>query len=211
MITDREIIMAIVDNDCLTKSDVAVLLEGDGFFRWQKAVELYKQGMVDKIVFSGNITDREYGSYPYEEIRPYMLGAGVTEKDLIHEDKSLQTQQQAVEVVRLAIKNGWKKLALVASHEHQYRAYLTFLRQVLDTNSGIILYNAPVRNLNWFIDSGWGYRYDRLQAEFERIEKYSAMGHLANAKEVVDYQKWKEEQLDDSDVINYTSPFYNGE
>jgi len=210
MITDREIIMAIVDNDCLTKSDVAVLLEGDGFFRWQKAVELYKQGMVDKIVFSGNITDREYGSYPYEEIRPYMLGAGVIEKDLIHEDKSLQTQQQAVEVVRLAIKNGWKKLALVASHEHQYRAYLTFLRQVLDTNSGIILYNAPVRNLNWFIDSGWGYRYDRLQAEFERIEKYSAMGHLANAKEVVDYQKWKEEQLDDSDVINYTSPFYNG-
>lgn len=211
MITDREKIMAIVDNDCLTKSDVAVLLEGDGFFRWQKAVELYKQGMVDKIVFSGNIIDREYGSYPYEEIRPYMIGAGVDEKDLIHEDKSLQTQQQAEEVVKLAIKNGWKKLALVASHEHQYRAYLTFLRQVLDTNSGIILYNAPVRNLNWFIDSGWGYRFDRLAAEFERIEKYTQKGHLANAKEVVDYQKWKEEQLDDSEVINYTSPFYNGE
>ena len=36
MITDREKIMAIVDNDCFTKSDVAVLLEGDGFFRIQK-------------------------------------------------------------------------------------------------------------------------------------------------------------------------------
>ena len=196
MITDREIIMAIVDNDCLAESDVAVLLEGDGFFRFRKAVDLYQQGMVRKIVFSGNIVDRNYGSYPYEEVKPYILEHGVPECDLIHEDKSRQTQQQAVEVVKLAIENGWKKLALVASHEHQYRAYLTFLRVVLDTKSGLILYNAPVRNLSWFSDSGWGTRFERLSYEFDRIEKYSAMGHLANAKEVVDYQKWKESLLD---------------
>ena len=115
-------------------------------------------------------------------------------EDLIHEDKSLQTQQQAVEVVKMAMDRGWKRLALVASHEHQYRAYLTFLRQVLDTKSGIILYNAPVRNLEWFVDSGWGMRFDRLKAEIERIEKYSEFGHLANAQEVVEYQKWKERQ-----------------
>ena len=116
---------------------------------------------------------------------------------MIHEDKSLQTQQQAVEVVKMAMENGWKKLALVASHEHQYRAYLTFLREVLDTKSGLILYNAPARNLNWFIDSGWGTRFDRLSAEFDRIEKYSAKGHLATAKEVIEYQKWKESLLNE--------------
>ena len=196
MITDREKIMAIVDNDCLTKSDAAILLEGDGFHRFQKAVDLYNRGIVSKIVFSGNIIDKDYGSYPFEEVRPFILKGGVPEEDLIHEDVSLHTQQQAVEVVKMAMKYGWKKLALVASHEHQYRAYLTFLRQVLDTNSGLILYNAPVRNLNWFVDSGWGMRYDRLTAEFERIEKYSAMGHLANADEVIEYQKWKESLLD---------------
>ncbi|MCR5546827.1 MAG: YdcF family protein [Lachnospiraceae bacterium] len=195
MITDRETIMAIVDNDCLTESDVAVLLEGDGFFRFQKAVELYQQELVKKIVFSGNIVDKDYGSYPFEEVKPYILEHGVPECDLIHEDKSKQTKQQAQEVVKMALENGWKKLALVASHEHQYRAYLTFLREVLDTNSGLILYNAPVRNLNWFIDSGWGTRFDRLSAEFDRIEKYSEMGHLATAKEVVEYQKWKESLL----------------
>ena len=42
MITDREKILAIVDNDCLMHSDAAILLEGDGFFRFQKAVDLYK-------------------------------------------------------------------------------------------------------------------------------------------------------------------------
>lgn len=197
MITDMEIIMAIVDNDCLTKSDAAILLEGDGFFRVKKAVELYKRSMVSKIVFSGNIVDKDYGSYPFEEVKPYILQGEVREEDIIHENVSQQTRQQAVEVVKMAMEKGWKKLALVASHEHQYRAYLTFLREVLDTKSGIVLYNAPVRNLNWFVDSGWGTRFDRLSAEIDRIEKYSAMGHLATANEVINYQKWKESFLNE--------------
>ena len=196
MISDREKIMAIVDNDCLMKSDAAILLQGDGFFRFQKAVELYHAGIVSKIVFSGNTENKAYGSFPYSEIKPYILKNDIPEKDLIHEDISQNTREQAIEVVKLALKYGWKKLALVASHEHQYRAYLTFLREVLDTKSGLILYNAPVRNLNWFIDSGWGTRFERLNAEFERIEKYSGFGHLANAAEVIEYQKWKESLLE---------------
>lgn len=195
MITDREKILAIVDNDCLTPSDAVILLEGDGFFRFSKAVDLYKRGMAKKIVFSGNIIDRDYGSFPFEEVKPFILEAWCAQEDLIHEDVSQHTRQQAIEVIKMAMTNGWKKLALVASHEHQYRAYLTFLREVLDTKSGIILYNAPVRNLNWFVDSGWGIRFERLSVEFERIERYSALGHLANADEVVEYQKWKESLL----------------
>ena len=187
MITEREQIMAIVDNDCLRPSDAAILLEGDGFNRFQKAVELYKQSKVKKIIFSGNIIDKDYGSYPFAEIKPYIINQGVPEEDLIHEDNSKNTREQAIEVVKMSREKGWKKLALVASHEHQYRAYLTFLREVIDTNCGIILYNAPVRNLNWF---------DRLSDEFERIEKYSELGHLASAEEVIKYQKWKESLLD---------------
>ena len=197
MITEREKILAIVDNDCLSVSDAIILLEGDGFDRFRKAVSLYKQGQAPKIVFSGNITDYDYGSYPFAEVLPRMLEAGVPEEDIIHEDKSLNTREQAVEVVRMAQERGWKKLILVASHEHQYRAYLTFLREVLDSKSGITLYNAPARNLDWFVDKGWGTRFERLEAEILRIEKYSEMGHLANAQEVIEYQKWKEAQLTD--------------
>ena len=197
MITDRENILAIVDNDCLSPSDAIILLEGDGFDRFRKAVSLYKQGQAPNIVFSGNITDYDYGSYPFAEVLPRMLEAGVPEEDIIHEDKSLNTREQAVEVVRMAQERGWKKLILVASHEHQYRAYLTFLREVLDSKSGITLYNAPARNLDWFVDKGWGTRFERLEAEILRIEKYSEMGHLANAQEVIEYQQWKEAQLTD--------------
>ena len=59
--------MAIVDNDCLAPSDAIILLEGDGFHRFRKAVDLYKKGMGKKIVFSGAIVQKEYGSYPFEE------------------------------------------------------------------------------------------------------------------------------------------------
>ena len=197
MITDREKILAIVDNDCLSVSDAIILLEGDGFDRFRKAVSLYKQDKAPKIVFSGNITDYDYGSFPFAEVLPRMLEAGVPETDIIHEDKSLNTREQAVEVVRMAQEQGWKKLILVASHEHQYRAYLTFLREVLDSRSGITLYNAPARNLDWFVDKGWGTRFERLEAEILRIEKYTELGHLATAQEVIDYQKWKEAQLTD--------------
>ena len=194
MITDREKIIAIIDNDILFPSDAIILLEGDGLNRYQKAVELYNQNIATKIVFSGNITDYEYGSFPFSDVLPYILKEGIPVDAVIHEDKSLNTREQAIEVVKMAIINEWKRLVLVASHEHQYRAYLTFLREVLDRKSDIVLYNAPVRNLRWFNKSEWGIRFERLEQEFVRIERYSQLGHLATYREAINYQKWKDLQ-----------------
>lgn len=190
-----EKIIAIVDNDCIEKSDAIILLEGDGFNRYRKAVDLYTNGFAKKIVFSGGITDYEYGSYPFSDILPHILDLGVPNSDIIHEDISQNTRDQAVEVMRLALKNNWKKLILVATHEHQYRAYLTFLKEVLSLNKDILLFNAPVRNLKWFEVNPWGRRIDRLDQEMQRIEEYFKKGHLAGVEEIIKYQQWKELQL----------------
>ena len=192
--TEREIFIALVDNDCLTSSDVIVLLEGDGLNRYEKAVNLFKTNLGKKIIFSGGIVDYEYGSYPYEEVIPHILNAGIDKDYVIHEGNSKNTKEQAVEVIRLAEKNNWKKLILVATHDHQYRAYLTFLKEVLNLNKNIILYNAPVRNLKWFEETGWGSRIARLENEFDRIEKYFKEWHLASFQEAIKYQEWKEIQ-----------------
>ena len=56
-----ETIIAMVDNDFIEKSDAIILLEGDGYNRYRKAVDLYTQGFAKKIIFSGGITDYEYG------------------------------------------------------------------------------------------------------------------------------------------------------
>jgi len=193
--TDREKFIALVDNDCLKKSDAIVLLEGDGFNRYQKAVELYKGNWANKIIFSGGITDYEYGSYPLSDILPSIIKEGIPPEDIIHESVSLNTREQALEVVKFATENPWaRRLILVATHEHQYRAYLTFLRAVIDSKLDIILYNSPVRNLTWFSETGWGRRIDRLEQEFDRIDRYSLLGHLATYEEAINYQEWKEKQ-----------------
>jgi uncharacterized SAM-binding protein YcdF (DUF218 family) len=194
MLTDREKFIALVDNDSIQISDAIVLLEGDGLNRYQKAVDLYNNKWADKIIFSGAITDYEYGSFPFLDVLPHILKTGVPEKAIIHENKSLNTREQAIEVIKLAKKNNWKRIIMVATHEHQYRAYLTFLREVLDNHRSLMLFNAPVRNLSWFTETGWGVRFDRLDMEFNRIEKYSKLGHLATYKEAIEYHKWKEVQ-----------------
>lgn len=191
--TEREKFIALVDNDSLKKSDAIVLLEGDGLNRYEKAVDLYKAGWAERIIFSGGIVDYEYGSYPFKDVLPHIINKGVPEEAIIHEDTSQNTKEQAVEVMRIAQSYKWQRLILVATHDHQYRAYLTFLKVSLELNDRIILYNAPVRNLKWFEDTGWGTRFSRLEKEFVRIEKYYDQGHLASFAEAIEYQQWKEQ------------------
>jgi uncharacterized SAM-binding protein YcdF (DUF218 family) len=196
-LTIREKFIALVDNDGLLESDAIVLLEGDGFSRYKKAADLYLKGFSKRIIFSGAITDYDYGSFPFEDILPKLLNSGVPEDAIIHEKKSQNTREQAVEVIKLATSNNWKKIILVATHEHQYRAYLTFLKEILRIDKEILLFNSPVRNLKWFENNVWGRRFDNIDKEFGKIEKYMEMGHLASYKDAIVYQEIKEKHLDD--------------
>lgn len=193
MITEREIFMALVDGDQVRPADAIVLLEGDGLNRYQHAVELYKEQMAPLLVFSGGITDYDYGSFPYEEVKPFLLKEGIPPHCLYHENVSLHTKQQGDEIMNLCRGNGWDSIILVASHYHQYRAYLTFLKSMFDSGLKLLIYNSPVRNLKWFSDERWGNRFTLLQNEFERIKKYRQAGHLATYEEAIEYQKWKEQ------------------
>ena len=99
------------------------------------------------------------------------MDAGIPKKDIIHEKKSKHTKEQAQEIIKMAIKNKWNNLILVATHDHQYRAYLSLLKAVLESKSNILLFNCPVRNLNWYEENVWGRRIDNIEIEFEKIEK----------------------------------------
>lgn len=187
--------IVLVDNDCIKKSDAIILLEGDGINRCKKAIELYKLGFAEILVFSGGITDFNYGSIPFSLIYPELINAGIPPTAIYHESKSQNTKEQATQIIKMARENSWKKLILIASHYHQYRAYLTFLHEILNSNRDIIIYNSPAKELKWFEETGWGKRFDLLDAEFERIEKYTKLFHLGTYNEAIEYQKWKERQL----------------
>ena len=194
MLTEREIFITLVDNDLIQKSDAIILLEGDGFNRYNHAVDLYLTGFAPRIVFSGGITNHNYGSIPFDIIKPLILSRGVKPNELIHEYKSGNTKEQADNIIEMAIINGWKKLILVASPYHQYRAYLTFLKSISINQSSISLFNSSAKNLSWFFAEKWGTRIILINQEFSRIDKYSEFGHLATFSEAIIYQKWKEMQ-----------------
>lgn len=183
----------------IASSDAIILLEGDGMNRVQTAVGLFSEGWAHKIVFSGGAINYDYGSYPKEDVIPRLIELGVNESDIMIDDKSMHTKAQSEAIVKLARNIGWKRIILVASPDHQYRAYLTFLRTILNEYPELILINAPARNLRWFEDKGWKTQFDRLDQEFERIDKYSSMGHLASYEEAIEYQEWKEQQLTKQD------------
>jgi uncharacterized SAM-binding protein YcdF (DUF218 family) len=195
MLTPREKFIILVDNDVIKPSDVIVLLEGDGLFRVKKAAELYHENYSKLILFSGNIYDPHYGSYPKEYIIPELLKSGVKAVDIIIEGNSSNTREEAVEVIKICRERSWKRILLVASHYHQFRAYLTFLKAMKKANILIEIINAPSNDLKWFEKTNWGKRYDLLDQEFDRIEKYSALGHLSTFEEAIEYQKWKELQV----------------
>ena len=194
---DIILFIALVDNDLITKSDAIVLLEGDGAFRVTKAADLLKNGWANRIVFSGGITNYSYGSFPFEDIRDTFEKNGIDSNSIILENKSTNTFEQAQNVVRLAQSNGWNKLLLVATHDHQYRAYLTFLKVLILNNltESIVIINTPARNLPWFEETAWGCRFDRLQSEIDKIFKYNEKGHVASFEEAIAYQKIKERKI----------------
>jgi uncharacterized SAM-binding protein YcdF (DUF218 family) len=190
--TDREKFIALIDNDRIAHSDAIVLLEGDGLNRCETAVSLFTAGYADSVYFSGDITDRTYGSFPFSDIKGILLEMGIPETSLFHEDKSKNTREQAIQIVGIAKKSGWRRIILVASHYHMYRAFLTFLKVAREELPELAMYAAPCRNLPWFSETGWGRRFDLIEQEFERIEKYSQLGHMATFTEAIEYQRWKE-------------------
>ncbi|MBI3334883.1 MAG: YdcF family protein, partial [Candidatus Portnoybacteria bacterium] len=112
---------------------------------------------------------------------------GIPEKNIILEVESLNTRQQGVNVMEIVKEEEWKRIIIVASHYHQYRAFLTFLQARKKAHAGVDIINGWVKNLSWTKPERYGRRIDLLKNEFDRIEEYQQKGDVASFKEGIDY------------------------
>src|SRR3989338_2645428 len=191
----REKFLAIVSNDTLEKADAIVVLEGDLLERVPEGVRLYKEGFAPFIVISGGDTNQPAYAIPAAQMLPEFLKRGVPREAILLEEKSQHTWDQATEIMKLAAEKKWKRIIIVASHYHQYRAFLTFLKAMKDASLSLILMSAPVRDLKWWEKTGRGLRIDNLGTELEKIDKYrEEQGHVASYEEGIQYLQWKESQ-----------------
>ncbi|HUT96473.1 MAG TPA: YdcF family protein [Candidatus Paceibacterota bacterium] len=188
-------LMVVTYNDLIDESDVVVCLEGDGYNRIEKTIELFRNGLAKNIVISGGFNSPPFCLHA-EILAQEIIKRGIPKNKIILEKNSQNTYEQGLEVLKIVQEKKWNKIILVASHFHQPRAYLAFLKAMKDLKLKVHIFNAPAKDLLWFEKTDAGpTRIQLMEDELEKIKEYTKKGHLIEIKEALNYQKWQEKKL----------------
>ncbi|MFH0969684.1 MAG: ElyC/SanA/YdcF family protein [Patescibacteria group bacterium] len=178
-------------NEQPQKADIIVWLQGDRYDRANKVLGLYKQDWSKKILISGNnilIGGKRLGedNITLKQMEKFLLKEGIKSKQLIINDKSLNTKEQAEYILKLAKIKKWKKILLVGSSYYQPRAFLTFLKQAKKIKWNGVIINQPAI-ITWMKNPSGRNKTARLifKEEFEKIKKYKK--DLASISEGIKY------------------------
>jgi uncharacterized SAM-binding protein YcdF (DUF218 family) len=137
--------------DNLQKADAIVVVSGGQTqSRAAKGIELFKQGYAPKIVFSGAALDD--GPSNAFAMRDLALSEGVPAKNILIDEKSQNTYENAVNSKSILDELQVKKIILVTSPYHQRRANQTF-EKVLGNNyevTGISAYDDRWSKSQWW-------------------------------------------------------------
>lgn len=145
-------------SSCQPADAIVAVSGGDTTARTQEAVALYKNGWATKLIFSGAAQDKS-GPSNAEAMRRIALSSGVPNGDIITEEYSATTKENAENTQNILAENEIKSVILVTSGYHQRRAGLEFMAR---SEGDISLRNHPVASDNqwaggwwWLTPTGW--------------------------------------------------------
>ena len=141
-----------------TKVDAIIAVSGgDTSARTREAINLYRSGWSDTLIFSGAAQDKT-GPSNAEAMKRQAIAAGVSTDAIITEESSETTRQNAEQLQTLLTERNIKRVILVTSAYHQRRASLEFNKRV---GGSITILNHPVSEDNqwsrlwWLTPQGW--------------------------------------------------------
>lgn len=143
--------------DCQKVDAIVAISGGDTAARTQQAIELYQNGWANKLIFSGAAADKT-GPSNAEAMQLQALRAGVSPSNIILDETSETTKQNAANTHDLITQNNIRSVILVTSGYHQRRAGLEFGERA---GTQIRLVNHPVTTDNqwspwwWTTPGGW--------------------------------------------------------
>jgi uncharacterized SAM-binding protein YcdF (DUF218 family) len=124
----------------------------DTLYRCIKAAEVYKQGKPCPVIASGGKVDFSSPGPPLAvSMRQFLLELGVRDNDIIVEDRSRTTYENAVETCQLLDERRLHRIVLVTDAAHLKRAAGCFRKQGVDVVPCGCNYRA--RGMNWSICS----------------------------------------------------------
>lgn len=113
----------LIEDQKPVKADFIVVISGgDTLGRTKKGIELYKQAYAPKLLLSGDAADPKSPSNA-KIMKRVAIENGVKEEDIVTEENSKDTKQNATESILKLIKVGpEQKILLVTSAYHSRRA-----------------------------------------------------------------------------------------
>lgn len=138
--------------DC-EKADVIVAISGgDTSARTAKAVELYKDGFANNLIFSGAAADPSSPSNAKIMARD-AEEAGVPPSAISLDETSQDTSENATNVAKILKEHGWTNVILVSENYHLRRAYTDFVKA--DAQASFRTTAAKKQDFWWITPRGW--------------------------------------------------------
>lgn len=140
------------------KADAIIAVSGgDTNQRTQYAIDLYKKGWANYIIFSGASADKDSISNA-EAMRRYALARGVPDTAIFTEDFSQNTHENATKTQKILEAHDIQDIILTTSGYHQRRVYAEFT--VITKDENVMIRNAPTADRDWswwwwLSPSGW--------------------------------------------------------
>ncbi|MDB5183896.1 MAG: exported protein of unknown function [Candidatus Saccharibacteria bacterium] len=144
-------------DDCQAVDAIVAISGGDTSARTAQAIDLYKHQWAQLLVFSGAAQDTS-GPSNAEAMKRQAIAAGVPEADVLLDETSQTTKQNASNAIALFTQHDIRSVILVTSAYHQRRAGLEFGQRA---GSAIKIINHPVRTDDqwspwwWLTPTGW--------------------------------------------------------
>jgi uncharacterized SAM-binding protein YcdF (DUF218 family) len=141
---------------CQTAEAIVAVSGGDTAARTREAIKLYQNGWAPKLIFSGAAADKS-GPSNAAVMKREAHAAGVPDSDILTEEYSETTKQNAEKTQSIFETNHITSVILVTSAYHQRRAGLEFASR----SHGVQVRNHPVASDKqwsswwWLTPTGW--------------------------------------------------------
>ncbi len=142
--------------NCKEVDAIIAVSGGDTKARTEEAVSLFKRGWASQLVLSGAAKDKT-GQSNADAMRDIAVALGVPYGQILVDEQSETTKQNANEIAEILKKDGVSSVILVTSAYHQRRASL----ELANALPGVQIRNHPTPTDNqwsnwwWLTPSGW--------------------------------------------------------
>lgn len=143
--------------DCQRVDAIVAISGGDTKSRTAQAIDMYKKDWASMLIFSGAAADKS-GPSNAETMKNQAIAAGVPAQNILLDETSETTRQNARNSIDLLQENNIRSVILVTSAYHQRRAGLEFGDRA---GANIKVVNHPVKSDNqwtsewWTTPTGW--------------------------------------------------------